>query len=153
MVQHGNGKKSVSWRFLRGDVPGVEIGDPTTTTRYALCAYDESAQTPTLVISVGIEPGAAWSIRSSGLRYKDLVGSQQGAQKIGIKSGRPGRDKILLKASGLPLPLPGPVTTSQYFRQDDDVTVQLINDAGGCWESVFPPGSATNRDTIYRAKR
>jgi hypothetical protein len=153
MVKHGNGKKLLIWRWLRGDVPAIEVGDPTTTTRYALCAYDETAQTPTLAVGIGIEPGPLWSTTSSGFRFKDITTSQQGAHKIGIKGGSSGRGKLQAKASGLQLPLPGAVDSTRYFNQQDDVTVQLVNDAGGCWEAVYPPGSATNRVTLYRARQ
>ena len=118
-----------------------------------MCIYDETAQAPALAVGVGVEPGPRWTNSGSGFRYKDLTASQQGAQKIRIKSGNPGRDKLQAKASGLQLPLPGPVLPGQYFQQQDNVTVQLINDAGGCWEAVFPPGSAKNTATLYRAKQ
>jgi hypothetical protein len=71
-----------------------------------------------------------------------------------VKIGKPGKDKILFKAGGSSLVLPGPAGVGRYFNQHDDVTVQLINDGGGCWESVFAPGAAVaNTSTLYKAKR
>ena len=44
--------------------------------------------------------------------------------------------------------------TCQYFTHQDDVTVQLVNDVGGCWESVFSPATVLkNQSALYKAKQ
>jgi hypothetical protein len=89
----------------------------------------------------------------SGFSFSDATGAQQGMQKLKVKGGKLGRDKLLAKAGGAALVLPAP-SGSQLFAQDDDVTVQLVTDAGSCWESVFPPSAAVvNRSDLYKAKR
>ena len=152
-------RSKLVWKWVRGDAPVAELGDPTAATGYALCVYDAAALVPSLALRVETAPGAPWwSARGgappSGFAFTSFSGLPQGMQKLRLKGGTPGRDKLLAKAGGPALSVPPAASATQLFAQQDDVTVQLVNDAGGCWESVFPP-SAVLRNTadLYKAKR
>ena len=160
----GGNSNGLTWKWLRGAVSIPELGDPRADTRYALCLYDETGQVPALTLSVDVQPGGTCGIlpcwsglggsNLSGYRFVDLTGQNDGAKKMLLKGGRPGRDKLRVKASGVGLPLPAAVSLTEYFAQQDEVTVQLVTDAGGCWESVFPIGSVLrNSPTLYKASR
>jgi hypothetical protein len=133
-------------------VPLGQFGNPTVNTRYALCVYDETAQTPSLKVSVQVAAGTGWAHTSNGFKFKDPAGSQQGAQKLQLKGGNPGHDKLFVKAGGGALTLPGAASATQYFNQQDDVTVQLVNDTGACFQSVFAPSTAKNTVKLYKGK-
>ncbi|MFN8644974.1 MAG: hypothetical protein U0802_26120, partial [Candidatus Binatia bacterium] len=164
LVKAAGARSTVLWRWLQGDAPLSELGDPTTATGYALCAYDAAALVPSLALRIEVAPGGTcggppcWQglggTTPTGFNFNDSAGSQQGMQKLKLKGGTPGRDKLLAKASGAALVLPPPASASQLFAQNDDVIVQLVSERGACWESVFPPSAVTtNRPDLYKAKR
>jgi YVTN family beta-propeller protein len=155
----GGANRKVTWKWLKGNASIATLGDPTVGTTYAFCIYDEVNQVPALKLNVVVPAagtcgsGACWKALSSGFRFKDIAGSHQGAQTLLFKGGKPGKDKLMVKGGGATLPLPGPVNPFQYFRQQNDVTVQLVNDAGNCFESVFSPADASkDTSTLYKAK-
>jgi YVTN family beta-propeller protein len=163
LLKHrGGSSKKLAWKW-RGDAGIGEFGDPTATTRYAVCVYDSTGQVSALALSIEVAPAGTcngapcWSASAStstfGFQYRDPATFQGGAKKIQLRGGKPGRDKLLVKAAGAALAAPNAVSGNQYFAQQDDVTVQLVNDAGGCWQSVFAPADAVvNRPTLYKAK-
>lgn len=142
------------WKWIKGAATTqTELGaDPVGgSTSYAICAYDETAGTPNLSLellvnrggdlcsgkpcfkSIGGDPpgGKGW-------KYKDKPTSADGVLKLVLKGGDAGRAKIIVKAKGTSLPLPGPASGTAYFNQDAAVTVQLLsNDGGACFESTF----------------
>jgi YVTN family beta-propeller protein len=160
----GGNSNGLTWKWLKGAVSIPQLGDPTADTRYALCLYDESGQVPSLALSLDVPAGGScgvlpcWSALGGsnlrGYRFLDFSGQHDGAKKMLLKGGRPGRDKLRIRASGGALPLPPAVSASAYFAQQDEVTVQLVSDAGGCWESVFPIGAVLhNSPRLYKATR
>jgi len=150
------------FKLKRASISLAQLGDPTATTEYALCVYDETGQQPQNVTTLNISAGGfcntapCWKGLGSsplkGYRYRDRDGRDSGVEKILIKAGRPGKDKVLLKARGAAVPVPAPASSSSFLNQDDLVTVQLVNDAGFCWETVFSPDDVrSNRIDRYRA--
>jgi hypothetical protein len=158
----GGSGNTLAWKWLDGDAPLAEFGDPRATTRYALCVYDAASQVSAVKLSIEVAPASlcsgspCWSPSGGvrGFRFVDSSGAQQGAKKLLLKGGKPGKDKLRVKAGGLALTLPPPASPTQYFTQQDDVTVQLVNDVGGCWESVFSPATVLkNQSALYKAKQ
>ncbi|MDX2166512.1 MAG: hypothetical protein SF182_05590 [Deltaproteobacteria bacterium] len=147
----------LTWRWAKGDAPMPEIGSPTSTTHVALCIYDEIGNAPVLGMDVEVAPFFGWRALGGssprGFLFSDPVGNQGGTQKLLIKGGHAGKDSILVKSKGPSLVLPAPVLQTQLFRQQDNVTVQLVSEAGGCWQSVFSP-SAVQKNLVdqYKAK-
>ncbi|MFN8641512.1 MAG: hypothetical protein U0802_07600 [Candidatus Binatia bacterium] len=110
-------------------------------------------------LQIAVAPGGpAWlrlgGTAPTGFAFSDVGAAQDGLQKLRLKGGNPGRDKLQAKAGGAALPVPPAASASQLLAQQDDVTVQLVNDAGGCWQSVFPPAAVQqNAVDRYKAKR
>ena len=165
MLIRSNGAHSkLIWRWLKGDAPVAELGDPTTSTGYALCVYDSTALVPALAIRIDVAAAGTcggapcWAalggVTPKGFRFDDGTGAQGGMQKLRLKGGRPGHDKLLIKAGGAALALPTPASATQLFAQQQDVTVQVVNDDGNCWDATYSPSAVlTNRADFYKAKR
>ncbi len=163
-IKHRSGSnKSFKWLWLKGDLDTAELGDPTSATGYQICLYDEDALLAENAIVMELGAGGVcpakpcWKALGGstlrGYRYRDREGFQSGVGKLLVKGGKPGRDKILVSARGSLVPLPGAAEGTQYFHQDDALTVQLVNDAGYCWESVFAPSTVRrNEFDRYDAK-
>jgi len=129
----------LAWKWLKGDATSVAaFGDPTSTTAYAVCLYDETAGAPTLVQSIAIPPGglcagqACWKPRTHGSRYANKAGTPDGVVSILLNDGGPGTAHISVKATGLNLTPP-----SLPLQQDPKVTLQLQNDLGECWDADY----------------
>ncbi len=154
---------TLNWRWLSGNAPLREFGDPATTTAYALCIYDSVANVPRVVFAAPIEPGGfcgrspCWSTVGSppiGYRFVDADGLQHGMERLLLRDRTSARDSIIAQGGGVHLKLPLPVGVDQFFAQQDTVVVQLVNDVGGCWESTFRPGDVTaNTSVLYDAAR
>ncbi len=143
----------LAWKWLKGDATDVAaFGDPTTTTGYAICVYDETGGVPTLVQAITIDAGglcggqACWKPRTHGFRYANKAGTPNGVVAILLNDGVPGTAHISVKATGLNLDLP-PLP----LQQDVAVTLQLVNDLGECWDADY---STAQRNEIgnFKAK-
>jgi cysteine-rich repeat protein len=86
------------------------IGDPSSDTRYALCAYDayDPDSGSTLLYGVTFEPSALWKPATDGwsLRY----GDRNPLRRASVQERR-----LRIVAEGAALSLPGPVGGAQYF--------------------------------------
>ena len=143
----------VLWRWLRGDAtdPG-DFGDPEATTHYALCIYDESGPTPSLLLRA-LVPAAGtctstgrpcWKPVTGGLKYHDRFRTPEGIQSIRLKAGAAGEARIILVANGThvehgPLPFGTPVR------------VQLETSAGECWEATYSD-PAVNDTRLFQSR-
>ena len=102
-----------------------------------------------LVAQVHIPPSnTKWkAIGTKGFKYLDPARTEDGTQKVILKSGVAGKSKAILKGKGINLPDPldmGPLGTP--------VTAQLLNyESGVCWEGNF---TTAMKDTaaIFKAK-
>ena len=146
------------WKWERGAATDrSEFGDPATgSTSYAICVYDESGGEPSLVISAAAPAmrmyagKPCWKETTRGFKYFDASTSPGGLQKVLLNAGG-GRVSITVKAKGDHFPMPAPMSPSQFFHQNNTVTVQLVNSDGGvCWESVFP--APARRNTVDQFK-
>jgi len=156
--------QQVAWSWLKGTAPVSEFGNPTATTSYALCVYDEEALQAEHVLKLeagagGVCPAkACWrTVGSStprGYRYRDREAHQDGVSKISLAGGKPDRDKLLFVAKGPVIPVPMPVSAAALFHQDQTVVAQLVNSDGFCWESSFAPADVrTNESDYYDARK
>lgn len=132
------------WKWTKGEAVALaELGEPDTTTTYALCLYDASAN-PQPRWSAVLPPGPRWSEANTGYRFRDRDGTTSGLQSVKLKAGDLGKTSASVsgKGTGLappPLPLPLPVT------------VQLRNSDGACWGATF--GEASRNDaTTFKAR-
>jgi hypothetical protein len=64
----------------------------------------------------------------------------------------PAKSGASLKAAGINLTLPETFGATQFFNMNPFLTVQLRNDAGGCWSSNFTQAQASkNNGTMFKA--
>jgi hypothetical protein len=134
------------WRFRGGEPTSAsDLGQPQSTTSYALCVYGGALQThfATLQVPAG---SPAWSSTNGRLRYGDSDAVHDGVRIIQIRPRR-GRTRLIVRGRGESLP---DVDLSGLIAP---VVVQLNNDAGACWQSTFSVGEiiASGADE-FRAK-
>ena len=83
--------------------------------------------------------GSMWSaLGSTGWGYKNSAGNAAGITKLSLKSGATGKSKVQVKGAGMSLPLPAPISGTEFFDQDTAVIVQLYSSSpANCWSSTF----------------
>ena len=85
---------------------------------------------------------------------RNALDRRDGVVGLKFKGGDAGKPSLQLAGKGAALPLPAPVSGSQYFDHDTEVIVQLhASIPDDCWSSTFGPLSAKKNDGIqFRAK-
>ena len=144
----------IKWKWRKGDETLLaDLGDPTSTTGYALCIYDETASTPSLVGKIVIPPGPFWQNKGAkGFKYVDKLATFDGAKRATLRPGAAGRAKVDVFAKGVNVPMPVPAGPGVFFNQDPNVTIQLLNDAGVCWTSEFVSPALKNDASRFKDK-
>ena len=125
-----------------------DFGDPTATTGYVLCVYDDD------VLAMGVQIPAdgtcgtkpCWKATSTkGFRYHDRTTTPDGTKAMSLRSGDAGKAKVRLRGSGEHLPVP-PLPFAAPVR------VQLRRtDAPLCWEAAYA-ASLKSTATQFKAK-
>lgn len=115
--------KQLRFKWKGGVAPSA-VGTPDTDTHHVVCLWVDDE----LRLQAHAGPGAAWKADGGKAAYKLKGGNDDGVERIKVKAGDRGSVAVKLGAANLPiLPLaPG-----------DDVTVQLINDAGLCAQAQY----------------
>jgi cysteine-rich repeat protein len=155
--KQGGAKDTLKWKWSQGEaVTQPQLGDPDTTTTYTLCIYDRSSGATSLS-SMTLLPNPLWDDRDpKGWSYQDKTGTSDGIQKIQLGTTKPGTTataKAALRAKGLALPTPTPVSPTRFFAQDPSLVVQLHNSEGKCWMSrSFPENAQKNSGDAFKAK-
>jgi len=136
----------LTWKWLRGaQTMKADFGDPSATTDFWLCGYDETAGVPSRIFRQKIAAGSKWVETTTGYRFRDTSLSNSGIYYALLKEGSDGGAKILVKGKAHPLEMP-PLA----LQQDPTVTVQLLNDTN-CWEADY--GSNIHNDSLqFKAK-
>jgi hypothetical protein len=130
-------KDRLVWSWRRGAATTLaDLGDPTTTTSYRLCVYENAVQNPSLVLDALAPAGGAcgagscWKVvPRKGVRYRDRSGSSNGVVTVAVHAGAEGRAWITVRSKGAHLPMPALPLLAP-------VTVQLQASTGTCWETV-----------------
>jgi hypothetical protein len=135
----GSGSRNrLAWRWSGSDLaaPG-SFGDPTSSTGYALCLYDHSGGVPQLKAEVAIPAGSTWVTRGRGFSYRDRDGASDGVSSVRLSATNSGTTRLAVKARGASLPTPAAVSSEALLAADPEVVVQLISEAGGCWQASY----------------
>ncbi len=138
-------KDKLIWKWLKGaDTTLGQLGDPTTTTDYALCVYSGTGETLIMEAKVPAAGtcggGPCWSTAgSTGFKYKSKPAVSDGIEKVLVKSGAAGKAKALVKGKGPGLNMPA-------LPLLQPVRVQLINELNECAEAVYS-GTPIHNDT------
>ena len=142
----------IVWKWIRGQATAAaDFGDPVNGDDYQLCLYDESGVTPLLVSRADAPAGGqcdgkpCWAPTKAGYKYKDSALTPNGVKKIVMKAGAEGKAKIVLKAKGASLDVPGLPVGLPLRAQ--------LQGAGRCWETTFgADGVSRNTAEVFEAK-
>jgi len=152
----------LTWKWTKGAATlKADFGAPLTTTSYTLCLYDETSGTPVLVLAAHIPAGEmcagrpCWKEKSRGFTYVDKDATPDGVTKLILREGLAGVAKIILKAKGANVDMPGedpPGENDLPLRQDTKVTVQLKNNHGGgiCWDAEYTSPAIVNDELQFK---
>lgn len=142
----GGKKQSLAWTWLGGATDLANLGDPTATTSYRLCIYDDDELATSSDVPAGGTCGGkpCWKASKSGFAFKDSTGINAGITSIKLKSGSAG--KIAVKGKGVSLTLPLPVV------QASSVDVQLVSSNGNCFGATLPSPAIKNEPDRFEDK-
>lgn len=152
----------VTWKWRRGEeTPFAALGDPTQSTAYALCIYDESSATPALLFSavaqnLSCPDSACWTAGEHGFSYRSTTGDGLGLTRIDLVAKRDGRAKVLVKGKGPFLShrlygLPTPPLSLPLRVQLD--ALDLGSALPTCFEAEYAgAGVSANDHGIFRAR-
>jgi hypothetical protein len=126
-----NTKDGVKFLWKGGPALVTDMGNPTQTTRYELCIYDNRG----VQMAMGVPAGNGWTTvgqpsNPKGFKYNDPNAATQGVKQIKTKGSNlfKGLFKVFGKGDALPdteaLPFQFPVTAQIYAD-------------GKCWEAQF----------------
>lgn len=138
-------RDKLTWRWRKGSTPKTAFGDPTATTAYDLCIYDEVGDVPALVLHQAIPAGANWKENKRGFRYRDRHLEASAVKSMTLKEGADGRATIIVNGKGGSLAMP-----TLPLAQDSAVTVRLLN-GDACWETTHG-SNQTNDAGRFKAK-
>lgn len=135
------------FKWLAGDATTLaELGQPAVDTLYAVCVWDYAGGTPALVMAMLASPDPAcdgqscWrSIRGSAMRYRNKQHGPDGLADIFVKTGSPGKTKVVVDGLGAALPDP-----PMPFGQEPKITVQVVNSLGTCWSTDYSSAAKVN---------
>jgi hypothetical protein len=148
----GDGK--ARWKWTRGEATTCDdLGAPDAETGYDVCIYDGAG-------GGGYDLAAHFALPASGQwerggdcrwTYKDRSGATDGITSMKLTPREQGRASIQLSVEGEAAPLPVPVAADRFLSSDPDVTVQISNGAGVCWESRLTESRKNTGDSYKRA--
>jgi hypothetical protein len=153
---------SFTWKWDTGASTDLsDFGDPTTTDGVALCLYDRSQATPSLLFSATVpaggncgtvaKPKACWVGNGKNFKFKNKAANADGVTTVVLTPGAGGEAKLQLKAKGAKLKgrafgLPHPPLPLPF-------TVQLQSQNGRCWEANYSAaGMKTNAGDVFVGK-
>ncbi len=135
-----------AWTWRKGSATSHgDLGNPITTTSYALCLYDDVGGVPQRRLTKVIPAGSHWKAYSRGFRFRNSTLDTGGIQSVVLTEGLAGKSSLQVRGKGQPLALPG-----LPFTQQPGVIVQLINDTT-CWTSTHSTAT-TNNIAKFKAK-
>ena len=135
-------KDSLRWTWAKGDAMTIEEIAPNDGNDFALCFYDESASTPTLLYEAlapadqfcttagQSNPKECWTANSKIVKYLDRILSPDGLESIKLVPKLQPKSQMKVKGKGVALDLP-PAPLNLPLR------TQLQSRTGTCWESEF----------------
>jgi cysteine-rich repeat protein len=147
----------LTWNWRKGEATDVmDLGDPTQTTAYALCVYDESTSPPTVLVGVVAEQVACpdagcWTSRRNGFTYYNSSGAGTGLSRIDLRAKGDGRAKVSVRGKGSVLDPPtAPLSLPLRVQLQ---AIDLTNDLQTCFEAEYATsGVRVNDNGVFRAR-
>ncbi|GIW44497.1 MAG: hypothetical protein KatS3mg077_1779 [Candidatus Binatia bacterium] len=124
-----------SWRATSG-TNSADLGDPQSSTDYALCVFDSANNQPSLVAELPVSSGgscsgrACWRARRGGFVYRNRWANEAGVRALHIAARSSGAATMSLQAKGPKLSLP-----ALPLSQQPEVVAELRNSLGRCWQA------------------
>jgi hypothetical protein len=152
-----DGRDTLTWRWSKGAATVPEdFGDVLSDHSVAACVYDESGDTPVLLLQSIVAGGArcgakekpCWkSVRhgARGYRFRDRAHDSDGVAQLVLRPGPDGKAGIVLKARGDALGLP-----AMPFGLP--LRVQLQSTTGQCWEAGFDSRVRINTSDRFQGR-
>ncbi len=146
------GRNRLLWKGSVGSVSAGMFGDPTTSAGYALCVYDATGGSPSLVMSARVPAAGTcgdkpcWAATGDDdFKYRNAASNAEGITKVLLKP-LSASAKAQVKGRGAKLNTPAlPLTPP--------VTVQLLRgDSPDCWEAAYSAAPVINSATQFKAK-
>jgi len=139
-------KNKLKWKWRStATVPLTDFGDPTASTDYILCLYDNTGlQLSWKAPAAGTCAGKpCWAAGTVGFKYKDKELTPDGLSSVSLKSGAAGKAKIGVGGKGANLHLPATLSLTTPVR------VQLKRSgSNACWEGTFSNPSRNRPDAF-----
>jgi hypothetical protein len=135
-------KRKLFWSWREGTASSAQFGNPTATTIFALCLYDDGALVLPAIVApedvCGKKPCWKPLKNGSGFTYGRAKNQANGIAAMKLQEGD-GKARISVVGVGQNLGLP------ESIAQTSDVTVQLVrSDGADCFESVFTAPASKN---------
>jgi cysteine-rich repeat protein len=148
-------KNRLQWKYTPGAAtPKADFGNPTTTTSYQFCVWEEIGGDPRLSASYAIPASGTcgfkpcWKESSGGFKYSDKAHTSAGISSLLLKQGlAPGKTKIILGGKGANMSVP-----VLPLIQSPNVVMQLISSDGVCWETRYGMPAFRNQPDQFRDK-
>lgn len=139
------GHDKLFWKWVRGEETALaELGNPSVSSAFALCLYDNSGGIPQLMAERLIPAGSGWGPVSNGFKYVDPRARNNGFNRILLRAGGNESAKMVLWGKG-----PGLDLGYLLANPLDSVVVQLVNE-NACWEGRFD--NASSNPSEFRGK-
>jgi CSLREA domain-containing protein len=126
--------RAVRWVWQSANAGGADFGDPTSTTAYLLCIYNQdNLISETVFLPAGKCAGRdCWSAvgKNRGFRFRDRAGDGGSALTLSLKN-RAGKVRIEVNSRGSSTLLP-----RAFAERQAGLTVQIQNNAAegpACW--------------------
>jgi hypothetical protein len=149
-VRDASAANKDTFRFIwrAGTVTAGDLGDPLTSTDYALCVYDLSSSPAPGFVTGTVAPAGTvcdgspcWKASggSGGFRYRDKRGAQGATVTLHVKPDATGKARATVKAKGAELGspvLPPALPLLVQLQASDAACLQATFDTGGVRQST-----------------
>jgi cysteine-rich repeat protein len=144
----GGAKDAIKWKWLKGNRTTFdELGDPTASTSYQVCIYDQTGLRFEITNPAGgtCAGKPCWKqTGTNGFAYKDKELTPDGGLSLKLKQGAVGKAQIQFQGRGSSLAVPNLTTLVQ------PLIVQIQNSDGLCWEAIY--GAPATKQTADQFK-
>lgn len=169
--QIGGLRRTILWKASGNVIDHIDTdedyGNPTETTHYAVCLYDETGGVPKFKSGVTIPPkelcftrlnfsypcwqhvGESRGFRFLDRKWRDTNSKNLGANALWLRVDEQG-GYFFFRAKGMNLQFPPAVNPADLLEQDTRVTLQLLNSEGKCWEASFEEPAVFNDRFDFR---
>ncbi|MFN2426995.1 MAG: trypsin-like serine protease [Candidatus Binatia bacterium] len=144
-------RSKLQWTWLKGEaVDAADLGDPRSSTEYALCLYTPSGAP---LLAAHLPAGTLWTAPSgatpTAYTYLHKLGANDGMTRAQVRSGPDGKAKATVRGQGtalphLDLPVLQPVGMIVQLQHGDPVP--------RCWSAQYDSVPTRNDERSVRLR-